>query len=398
MTYLDRIAVSLLLVVTFVAVLIRVTACSGLAGAPQPSASESSPVVGTVIISGDAVNLRQEPARSASVLAQAERGQELELLGTQEDWYNVRWSGGTAWLSKLYASPIEDCPTEQAASSEDLRRWLPGEWKGEMSGRPATFVFYTRGERLCAYVLQADVKEVFTVAETGWGTLTLTGKRFERLAGTTGEYWLDTLSGRLEDPSGRLSGTYVDTRSSRGEWFAVRPGSASEAAPASIDDDEAQMATQQPEAEIPGSPDLGDAPTAPVPIANQSEAEPQEETIASAPESGLVRTESSFIGHWEGEGKQLRQRWRIQMKITSESPGRVVGSIQYPSLRCGGDLVLTEVRESTWTMREDITYGSNCITGGSITMASTGPNRAQWLWYYPQGGLGAQGEVRRQAE
>ena len=38
-------------------------------------------------------------------------------------------------------------------------RLLPGEWKGEVGGRPATFIFYTRGARICAYVLFLDVKE-----------------------------------------------------------------------------------------------------------------------------------------------------------------------------------------------------------------------------------------------
>jgi hypothetical protein len=220
----DRTSVSLLVVVTFVAVLVKIASCSGWpAGSPQSQAATQA--AGTVVVTGDSVNLRQAPERSASVLARAERGQELELLGTQDDWYNVRWRDGTAWLSKLYASPTEDCPAGQAAAAEGLLRRLPGEWKGEMAGRPATFVFYTRGEALCAYLLHTDVKEVFTVAATGPGTLTLAGKRFERLAGTTGNYWLDTLSGRLENASARLSGTYVDTGSSRGKWFAERAGS-----------------------------------------------------------------------------------------------------------------------------------------------------------------------------
>lgn len=225
----DRTSVSLLIVVTIVAVLVKIGPCSGWrAGSPPPTATQAA--VGTVIVTGDSVNLRQAPARSASVLAQAERGQELELLATQEDWYNARWGEGTVWLSKLYASSVEDCHTEQATAAEALRRQLPGEWKGEIQGSPATFVFYTRGEQLCAYVLYNNVKEILAVEETSRGTLTLAGKRYERLAGSTGEFWLDTFSGQLEDSSGRLAGTYIDAKNNRGEWFAERLGSASGAA------------------------------------------------------------------------------------------------------------------------------------------------------------------------
>jgi hypothetical protein len=243
----DRTSVLLLGVVVLVAVLVKAAWHSGWpAGSPPPPEAMQA-AVGTVIVTGDSVNLRQSPARSAAVLAQAERGQELELLGSQDDWYNIRWGEGEVWLSKLYASPVEDCPNEQAAAAEAPRRQLPGEWTGAVQGHPATFVFYARGERLCAYVLYDNVKEVLAVEETGPGTLTLTGKRYERLVGATGEFSLDTFSGRLEDASGRLSGIFVDARNNRGAWFAERAGSASAAALASTDEDEAQMA----EAETP---------------------------------------------------------------------------------------------------------------------------------------------------
>src|SRR4051794_32099780 len=162
----DRIAVSLLVLVTLVAVLIRTLACSGGPAASPPQAAVQA-VVGKVVIAGDSVNLRQAPTRSAAVLAQVGRGQELDLLGTQADWYNVKWGETTAWLSKVYASPTEDCPTEQAVAAEPLRRKLTGVWKGEVRGRPATFVFYTRQDRLCSYVVYNNIKEALEVEQSG---------------------------------------------------------------------------------------------------------------------------------------------------------------------------------------------------------------------------------------
>lgn len=406
MSDLDRTSVSLLMVVALVAVLVKTASCNGgSAGSPPPAATQA--VVGTVIVTGDSVNLRQDPTRSASVMARAERGTELELLGTQEDWYNVRWGEGTAWLSKRYASPTEDCPAEQPAISELLLQQMPGEWKGQVGDSPATFVFYTRNERLCAYVLYSSVKEVLALAASGPDTLTLTGQRYERLEGTTNSFGLDTFSGQLESSSGRLSGTYADANNNRGEWFAQRPGSSSEASLTSTDDGEGQLTTylsepivdpSEPSAPTPAldSPERVDLQTEPDPVSSP----PAEESASSVSEGDASSAESLFVGRWEGEGRQSspRQRWRLQINITSESLGSTVGSIRYPSLRCGGELTLIKVQESTWTLREDITYGTNCISGGSITMASTGPGRAQWLWYYPQGELGAQGEVRRQGD
>jgi hypothetical protein len=225
-SYLERVSVAFLVVVTVVAVLVKVT-WSGTQAASVPSPAAPQTAVGTVVVTGDAINLRGAPTRSASVLARAERGSELELLSTQDDWYNVRWGEGTVWLSKLYASPVDDCPAGQAATPEGLRRRLTGEWKGEVQGRPATFVFYTRGERLCAYVLYDNVKEVFDVEEAGPGALNLAGKRYEWLAGTRGDFSLDRFSGQLEEASGRLEGTYIDTQNHQGRWSAERQGASS---------------------------------------------------------------------------------------------------------------------------------------------------------------------------
>ena len=136
----------------------------------------------------------------------------------------------------------------------------------------------------------------------------------------------------------------------------------------------------------------------PAPAASQPAVERVDDSVASVAEGGLAITSSRWLGRWEGVGLQFnpQQRWSIQMDLTSESVGTIVGSIRYPSLNCGGDLVLAGVDESTWTMRENITYGGNCLTGGTITIVLLSANRAQWLWYYPQGELGAQAEVRKQ--
>ncbi len=390
MSYLERISVALLVVVTAATVLVRVTACSGRAASQEEAPAAAS--AGSVIVTADSVNLRQTPDRSAAVLARAERGQELELLGTQEDWYNVRWGEGSLWLSKLYASPAEDCPADGAAAPEALLSRLPGEWKGEVGGRPATFIFYARGARLCAYVLYLDVKEALAVEASDTDTLTLSGKRYERLAGTNGEFWLDTFYGRLEEASQHLSGNYSDARNNRGEWYATRPGAVSQEA----------MSTSDAEAGFAEPAEAGDQAalqadqTESTAVPDQAAAQ-EEEPRAEAPERNAANVDR-FIGRWAGYGRQFspRQRWRLEMDINAATIGNVVGTIEYPSLRCGGELLLTSANEDRWTMRENITQGAgNCVDGGSITMEIRESGQAQWNWYDPQGTLGAQGEVSR---
>jgi SH3 domain-containing protein len=396
MSYLERISVALLVVVTAATVLVRVTACSGPAGSQQAPAAAGN--AATVIVTADSVNLRQTPDRSASVLARAERGQELELLGTQEDWYNVRWGDRSLWLSKLYASPAEDCSADGAAAPEALLSRLPGEWKGEIGGRPATFIFYARGARLCAYVLYLDVKEALAVETSDTDTLTLSGKRYERLAGTNGEFWLDTFHGRLEEASQRLSGNYSDARNNRGEWYATRPGAVSQEAMTTSDAEEAQLAEPADAGDQTASqPEQDSSQTAPL---SDREARQEEEPRAEAPERNAANVDR-FIGRWAGYGRQFspRQRWRLEMDINAATIGNVVGTIEYPSLRCSGELLLTSANEDRWTLRENITQGrGNCVDGGSITMEIRESGQAQWNWYDPQGTLGAQGEVYRRGD
>jgi len=60
------------------------------------------------------------------------------------------------------------------------------------------------------------------------------------------------------------------------------------------------------------------------------------------------------------------------------------GSIQYPSLSCGGSLTRLSSDSTSAQYRETITYGQ-CINGGTIT-ARLFQGRLSWSWTGQAGG------------
>ncbi|MCR4435849.1 MAG: SH3 domain-containing protein [Clostridiales bacterium] len=58
----------------------------------------------TGVITGKVVNLRQSPNTSSKVLDQLEKGSQVTVLKKSNDWYQVKHSGITGWVSGEYLS------------------------------------------------------------------------------------------------------------------------------------------------------------------------------------------------------------------------------------------------------------------------------------------------------
>ncbi len=91
------------------------------------------------------------------------------------------------------------------------------------------------------------------------------------------------------------------------------------------------------------------------------------------PQGGLPE---KLIGSWLGEGTQVSpsMSWTIRMDLYGGPKGAVVGKISYPSLGCGGELVLQNVRGDSAELLEVIKYqgGGNCLSRGTIRLQLTG--------------------------
>jgi hypothetical protein len=94
----------------------------------------------------------------------------------------------------------------------------------------------------------------------------------------------------------------------------------------------------------------------------------------------------SLAGTWRGTGHQSPAGtsgadWSIEMTI-----GDGGGSIQYPSLSCGGSLTQISRDATSAQYREGITFGRNaCIDGGTITVRLFNGNLS-WTWIGQSGG------------
>ncbi len=108
-----------------------------------------------------------------------------------------------------------------------------------------------------------------------------------------------------------------------------------------------------------------------------------------------------FVGDWEGFGTQTNPAidWPISVTFFPGNAGDVVGTVEYPTLGCGGDLVLTYVDPDdpfqTIEVSEDITYGEEaCTDNGSFVISGTeGCCGMTFRWSSPDGGSIAEGRL-----
>jgi len=88
----------------------------------------------------------------------------------------------------------------------------------------------------------------------------------------------------------------------------------------------------------------------------------------------------ALAGSWEGMGVQVpsdgEAAWPLRMVLTRGGDG----SIDYPTLSCGGSLTRLRSIGNTVVYREVITHGAEtCIEGGTITIVN-GKGKLFWYW------------------
>lgn len=105
---------------------------------------------------------------------------------------------------------------------------------------------------------------------------------------------------------------------------------------------------------------------------------------------------SAIAGSWKGQGVQSDNPgggWTIALTLAGEGRGSVVGTITYPSLACGGDLILREASAERVEVTERITFGT-CVDRGIITLAPAGGG-LRFDWRVGDSDLTAHGTLSR---
>ncbi|HEU4557309.1 MAG TPA: hypothetical protein VFS20_05645 [Longimicrobium sp.] len=101
----------------------------------------------------------------------------------------------------------------------------------------------------------------------------------------------------------------------------------------------------------------------------------------------------AFVGVWKGTGTQSDgSSWSIAAAIVGGQPGAVVGTIAYPSLACGGDLVLQGATADSLVVRERITFGG-CFDRGIITLGWRSPGYLDYRWRSDTESVTARGQL-----
>ena len=110
---------------------------------------------------------------------------------------------------------------------------------------------------------------------------------------------------------------------------------------------------------------------------------------------GAGEVPMEFIGTWNGVGTQSDQpgEWTIEAIVVG-GPAEQVGTISYPSLECGGVLLLRGVRNGALELGEDITRGV-CVDDGIITLTPVGDGRLRFDWRVEGSDVTARGSLTR---
>ncbi len=105
---------------------------------------------------------------------------------------------------------------------------------------------------------------------------------------------------------------------------------------------------------------------------------------------------SGYVGVWRGWGESLsfQSQWSILIAISGGKIGSVVGTFAYPSLSCGGELILTRVNADSIEVFEKYDFGTgSCVADGTDALKLTSSNTLDYRWYQPDGVLNGVGSL-----
>lgn len=104
-----------------------------------------------------------------------------------------------------------------------------------------------------------------------------------------------------------------------------------------------------------------------------------------------------LAGRWSGEVTQFSYgSYPATMTIWPFTEVEVVGTVDYPTLDCGGTISRSQRTRSTEILSETINYGRDrCVDGGTIHLRIIDGNTLSWEWFFPNGSKGASATMTR---
>jgi hypothetical protein len=122
----------------------------------------------------------------------------------------------------------------------------------------------------------------------------------------------------------------------------------------------------------------------------------------TAPVAAQQALPAAFVGHWEGLLVQINPdtRYPVSIELTGGSPGSAVGTIDYPTLGCSGNLVLQSVAGSQATLTERLTVGQTICTyvDATVTLTQQADGSLAFGWSHPTWAGSLTGTLMRPGE
>jgi hypothetical protein len=118
--------------------------------------------------------------------------------------------------------------------------------------------------------------------------------------------------------------------------------------------------------------------------------------LITLPLNVIPQTDEFFSGKaWIGIVKEKGYGlYPVHMSINRVVKDGFSGTIQYPSLKCGGVLRFEGVDKDAYIFTERIQWGKDkCYDGGKVSVARSADDSLVWLWFYPDGRLNVEGQV-----
>lgn len=109
---------------------------------------------------------------------------------------------------------------------------------------------------------------------------------------------------------------------------------------------------------------------------------------------------AAVVGKWHGVGHQYEpvMDWDIVMTIEpGDTPtGKRIGTIEYPSLGCSGELIRLPEEGNTLVVQEQITNNpeQRCVPTGTIRFTHD-DDKLEWKWFFPNGNEGAKSRLSK---